>query len=187
MSAASQLHFFTAEEFLAWEPPDGSDRWELVDGVPVAMAPASDRHGAIQAEAARLIGNHLADTRPDCRVISEPGTQPDHINVRIPDLSVTCGPIDPTARFGNPIVILEILSPSNWRKTMRNVGSYAAIEGLTEVLVLHSTRMLAQVFRRGSADAWDEMAVMTAGDELVELTSMGFTAPLSAFYRTSGI
>ena len=117
-------------------------------------------------------------------MIVEPGTKPDDHNLRIPDLTVTCGPIDPAARFSNPVLIVEILSPSNWRKTMRNVDSYASIEGLAEVLVLHSSRMLAQVFRRGASGAWDDIAVMTAGDELVELTTIGFTAPLAAFYRT---
>lgn len=44
----------TVNEFLAWNPPD-SDRWELIAGAPRAMPPASPRHGAIQAEAARLM------------------------------------------------------------------------------------------------------------------------------------
>jgi Uma2 family endonuclease len=124
------------------------------------------------------------ERRPDCRVVIEPGTRPSGHNVRIPDLRVTCGPIDPTARFGNPVLIVEILSPSNRQKTMRNVASDASIEGLAEVFVLYSTRMLAQVFRRGASGAWDEIAAMTASDELVELTRIGFTTPLGAFYRT---
>lgn len=118
MSAANQL---PVDEFLDWPTPDGSDRWELVDGVPVAMAPASDRHGRIHAEVARLLGNHLADTHPECSVIVEPGTKPDDHNLRIPDLTVTYGPTDPAARFSTPVLIVEILSPSNWQKTMRNV------------------------------------------------------------------
>jgi Uma2 family endonuclease len=184
MSAANLHRLMTVAEFLAWNPPDGSDRWELVDGVPVAMAPASDRHALIHAEAARLIGNHLAEHRPDCRVLIEPGAKLDEQNLRIPDLSVICGPIDPAARFSTPVLIVEILSPSNWRKTMNNVARYASLEGLAEVLILHSTRMLAQVFRRGTFGAWDDIASFTSGDEVVTLESIGFTAPLAAFYRT---
>ena len=74
MSAANQLPAtMTAVEFLAWNP---ADRWELVDGTPRAMAPASPKHGAIQGEAARLIGNHLIERDPRCRVVVEPGIQP---------------------------------------------------------------------------------------------------------------
>ena len=33
MSAANQRpYLMTVAEFLDWPPPDGSDRWELVDG-----------------------------------------------------------------------------------------------------------------------------------------------------------
>ena len=92
MSAANQLSAaMTVVDFLTWRPPSG-DRWELVDGTPRAMAPSAPRHGAIQAEAARLIGNRLAELRPTCRVITEAGIQPKvraDFNVRVPDLAVT--------------------------------------------------------------------------------------------------
>ena len=45
-------------EFLAWDAP-GPGRWQLVDGEPVAMGPASRTHGSLQGELGRLIGNHL--------------------------------------------------------------------------------------------------------------------------------
>jgi Putative restriction endonuclease len=58
MSTANQLPDpMTVAEFLAWTPPDAIDRWELIDGTPRAMAPATPRHGAIQNEIGRLIGN----------------------------------------------------------------------------------------------------------------------------------
>jgi len=53
VSAASHLpDAMTVAEFLAWNPHDGSDRWELIEGAPRAMAPASPRHWAVQGEAA---------------------------------------------------------------------------------------------------------------------------------------
>lgn len=41
----------TVAEFLAWNPPEGQ-AWQLVDGEPQAMAPASRTHGTIQGELA---------------------------------------------------------------------------------------------------------------------------------------
>jgi len=91
MSAANQLPpAMTAAEFLAWT---GGERLELIDGTLHAMAPASPRHGAIQAEAVRLISNRLVELQPACRVVVEPGIQPRvraDLNVRAPDLAVTC-------------------------------------------------------------------------------------------------
>jgi Uma2 family endonuclease len=37
------------DEFLAWAAAN-SGNWQLIDGEPVAMAPSSDAHGAIQSE-----------------------------------------------------------------------------------------------------------------------------------------
>ena len=48
----------TVAEFLDWEPDDRSGRlWQLRDGEPEMMAPASDRHGSIQTRAG-LSGHH---------------------------------------------------------------------------------------------------------------------------------
>jgi Uma2 family endonuclease len=174
----------TVAEFLDWPTPNGSDRWELVDGVPVAMAPASDRHARIHAETARLIGNHLAERRPDCRALIEPGVQADEHNLRIPDVVVTCGPIDPAARLSDPLLIVEILSPSNWRQTRDNVQRYTATDSVMEVLVLHQSLIMAEVMRRSPAGIWDEHLLFIEGDTL-DLTSIGFSAPLAAFYRTA--
>ena len=44
----------TVAEFLQWDSPGGY-LWQLVDGVPVAMAPPVPLHGAIQNETGRLI------------------------------------------------------------------------------------------------------------------------------------
>ncbi len=41
----------TVEEFLAWSHGDGR-MWQLVDGVPTAMAPASRRRVQVQGELA---------------------------------------------------------------------------------------------------------------------------------------
>jgi Uma2 family endonuclease len=182
MSAAQLPHPMTVDAFLEWPTPDGTSRWELIDGLPVAMAPASDRHALIHAETTRLIGNHLAERRPDCRTLIEPGVRPDNHNLRIPDIVVDCGePADRLLRA--PMLLIEILSPSNWRRTWDNVLRYTAMQGVAEVLVLHQDRVMAELMRRGPDQAWNEHLLLIDGDR-VELTSIGFSAPLAAFYRT---
>jgi hypothetical protein len=90
MRAANRVpDLMSAADFRTGMMPDGSARWELIDVIPHAMEPASPWHGAIQAEVMRLIGNHLADLRPACRIAVEAGIQPrvcaDH-NIRVPDV-----------------------------------------------------------------------------------------------------
>jgi Uma2 family endonuclease len=172
MSAATQLPTaMTVDEFLAWEPPDGSDRWELVDGAPRAMAPAAPPHGFIQAETARLIGNHLAERHPDCRVATEPGVQPKvrgKSNVRVPDLAVTCTRQEPGDRLlREPVVVIEILSPSNKAETWQNVWSYVTIPSVREVLVVCSAEVRIDLLRRESSGAWpDDPLPLRSGDNV---------------------
>src|SRR5690242_18731699 len=105
----------TVEEFLDW-PGDGSRRsFELVDGEPRAMAPASITHGIIQANFSRLLGNHLTGSR--CYVVVAPGVIPrvrSEANMRVPDLAVSCETDDRGLRaLTEPTLVVEILSPSN--------------------------------------------------------------------------
>ena len=73
----SKPRHMTLAEFLSWEPADRSGvRWQLVDGVPVAMAPTTETHAALQGEIGRVIGNHLLGTRNHCRLLSQPGVVP---------------------------------------------------------------------------------------------------------------
>jgi Uma2 family endonuclease len=189
MSAANQLPAaMTAADFLSWNPQD-SDRWELIDGTPQAMAPASPRHGAIQSEAARLIGNRLAESRPACRVITEPGIQPKvraNMNVRVPDLAVTCAEWDPNERqLREPLIMVEILSPSNKADTWANVWSFVTIPSVREILVLYTAEVRADLLRRQQDGTWPDNPVSLTEGDAVTLESIDFTAPLAALYRTA--
>jgi hypothetical protein len=83
------------DEFLRWDSEDGY-RYDLVDGEPRAMAPASTFDGFLQNELGRLIGNHIRDKAPGCEVVANPDIVPrllsEH-NVGIPSLAVTCAPL----------------------------------------------------------------------------------------------
>jgi Uma2 family endonuclease len=62
----------TVDEFPKWDSEDGL-RYELVDGEPRAVAPASTIHGFLQNELGSLIRNHLRDTASGCEVVANPG------------------------------------------------------------------------------------------------------------------
>ena len=155
----------TVTEFLAWNAP-GETCWQLVDGEPVAMAPASRTHGTLQLELGSVIRNHLAEAGNQCTVIAAPGIVPRvraNENFRIPDLAVTCTRYD-TEEYdvSNPVLIVEVLSPSNRADTWRNVWAFATIPSLREILILSSTAIRAELLRRGSDGAWPEASVVIA-------------------------
>jgi Uma2 family endonuclease len=175
----------TVAEFLDW-PGDGtSARYELVDGELHAMAPASITHGIIQANVARLLGNHLLDT--PCHVVTAPGIVPRaraHQNMRIPDLAVTCEQDELGQRaLPEPVLIIEILSPSNETETRENVWAYLSIPSVRQVLLVRSTEIAAELLARQTDGSWpaNPDAIDPAGN--VSLGAIDFAAPLIEFYR----
>jgi Uma2 family endonuclease len=143
----------TVAEFLEWD--DGTDRrYQLVDGIPVVMAPATEAHGEIAAALTIEIGSRL---KPPCRVISEAGlTLPDRGDTYyVADLAVTCAPREPGRRMVvDPVVVVEVLSPSTgqvdrWRK----VADYRTLRSVQEILVVFSDERRVELQRRTS-DGW---------------------------------
>jgi Uma2 family endonuclease len=179
----------TVAEFLEWCPDDGQ-LWELVDGTPRAMAPGKLGHGALQSEMGRLLGNHLADRRSPCTVITTPGVIPrvrSDFNFRVPDLAVTCMPFASNdTHLAQPSLIVEVLSPSNQAETWANVWAYTTIPSVQEILVLHSVRIRADIFRRGADGTWPEAPEVVSEGEL-HLASVDFRVPVAAVYRTTDL
>jgi Uma2 family endonuclease len=180
--------WMTVAEFLAWTPPDRR-AWQLVDGVPQAMAPASVTHGAIQAQLAHLLMAHFEREGRPCVVVTAPGIVPrvdSAHNVRIPALAVTCGgmPAEEQALLADPVLVIEILSPSNQAETWANVWAYASIPSVREILVVRSASVGAAVLRRLADGTWPETPENVETGELA-LESTGFRAPLAALYRTT--
>jgi Uma2 family endonuclease len=178
-------HRMTAEEFIVWAGGDGR-RWQLVDGEPRAMAPAAATHGIIQARLAFLINQRLDAGSSPCVVVTEPAISPrvrSRSNLRVPDLAVTCTPIESGQLvLPEPVLIIEILSPTNESETWENVWAYVSIPSVQEILVVRSTTAAAELLRRRDDGAWpEEPSQLHAGDSL-HLVSIDLTCPLADVY-----
>jgi Uma2 family endonuclease len=186
-SALKPPAVMTVAEFLTWDSP-GEHRWQLEDGEPQAMAPASRTHGAIQSELGYLITNHLRVPGNPCSVVTTPGIVPRvgaNQNFRIPDLAVTRTNYEAEEYdVKNPVLIVEILSPSNQAETWRNVWTFTTIPSLTEILLLSSTTVRAEILRRDAVGNWPAVpAVIEDGD--LHLESIDLSLPLASIYRTT--
>src|SRR5271165_390766 len=174
----------SVDEFLNWDSGDFLT-YELVDGEPRAMAPTNRTHGMLQNELGSLIRNHLRATDRPCDIVTAPGVIP-HLfaahNMRVPDLGVTCTPYETEqAALPEPVLLVEILSPSNQAKTWANVWTYTSIPSVQEILVLHTNRIEAELLRRSADGTWPERTMINSDGELV-LDSIGFRVPLAALY-----
>ena len=181
----------TVAEFLEWEPDDRSGAlWQLRDGEPEMMAPASERHGSIQARLGQLIGVHLDANRPQCRAVTAPGVVPVHRsddNCLVPDLGITCAPPTGEHLMREPLVLIEILSPRNVSKTRLNVRAYLTLPSVMEIVVVHSTAIVAEILRRLPDGSWPHQPEFFDADDAFHLDSISYTTPLREVYRTSGL
>jgi Uma2 family endonuclease len=154
------------------------------------MAPGSETNAALQGEIGRLIGNHLLAKGGPCRLLSQPGIVPRiraERNFRIPDLGVTCAPPAQGVMVPNPILLIEILSPGNEAQTRANIWAYTTIPSVQEILAVHSTRVEAELLRRGTDGNWPEEPEILAGADTLNLRSIDYAVTLAALYRTTAL
>lgn len=174
----------TVEDFLAWDGGGHQGKLELVDGLVRAMAPASATHAIIQGNLVIAIGNHLRKRKSGCRVAPEAPVRPamgKGVNARAPDVAVTCAPPSASKTFDDPVLVIEVLSPSNDEDTWESIRALAPLPTLTEIVVVQSENVGVEVYRKGHGGAWsDEPERYHAGS--VHLASIGFDLDIAEVY-----
>ena len=140
---------YTYTDYLAW---DSDFRYELIDGLPVAMAGASRIH----QEAAGEIFNQLynfSKGKP-CKVYTAPfdvrlnAESFDDIVVQ-PDILVICdqSKLDAKSCIGAPDMIVEILSSSTARHDLFIKYNIYKNAGVHEYWIVDPERKIVQAFR----------------------------------------
>ena len=170
-------------EFLHWN--DGTDaRYELIDGVPVAMAPPAEAHRILAVRLVSRIDAALQSRRP-CNAQIEPGVvRPDRADsYYVPDIAVTSEPDEPGRQaMVAPILIAEILSPSTERSDRRlKLPAYQKIESVREILLIDADSYHAELYRREN-DHWGIELVRGARAKL-SLASVELGVPMSELYE----
>lgn len=174
----------TLDEFFAWDGGGHVGKLELVDGVVRAMAPASAVHSIIQLNVAAAIKTHLRGGR--CRVGTEAPIIPPmarRINARAPDIAVTCAPISDSPVFDDPVLIVEVLSPSNEAETWESIHALAGLVSLKEILIVQSTSVHAEVYSRAADGAWPRDPVVVTGGGTLRLESIDLGLSMVQVYE----
>lgn len=136
------LQRFTYEDRESW---DSEMRWELIDGVPYAMAGASLLHQSLVGELHVALKLHFKGG--SCRVILAPyDVKFTAYDVVQPDLLVSCGQgLGHQFHSGPPDLVIEVLSPSTTRHDrIRKLGLYAR-EGVAEYWLVTPHPLMVEV------------------------------------------
>lgn len=132
MSTYDLPHYFISD----WEQWEG--KWELVSGIPFAMAPAPSRkHQLLNF----LIGNAFltaSKTCGKCRPELEINYRISEDTVLEPDMVIVCGDLD----GGNylettPELVMEVLSPSTAQNDLNVKSRIYAEQGIPYYLIVH--------------------------------------------------
>jgi Uma2 family endonuclease len=170
----------TLAAFLEWD--DGTDRrYQLLDGVPVMMAPRAEAHGELVAAIMIEIGSRL---KRSCRVIADAGITVEGRSdtCYVADLAVTCAPGEYNPRMvAAPMLVVEVVSPSigeidGWRK----IADYRSLPSLREIVIAFHDERRITLLRR-TADGWRVEDLI--GQASIALGACERPIPLEAIYR----
>lgn len=174
----------TLEEFLDWD--DGTDtRYELLNGVALAMAPPNVAHGVLVTNVSVELRSRLS---PSCLVVGEAGIVLPNKSDRyyVADLAVACQHTDMSKQYlDEPLMIVEVLSPSTVTHDRGNkVPDYLRIPSVMVVLLVDSNERRVQVWRR-EEDIWTIRDLI--GDAEINLPELESSIPLSSIYTNTNL
>lgn len=160
MSVAEQaLAGMTVVEFIAFADSEPLRRYELVMGVPVAMAPATLRHSAICFNIEAALRRQVKER--GCQAYRDVGVarSDDAEFLAQPDVLVRCGPIDDRRRWiSDPTVIVEVLSKStmNYDRGLKMDSYLEDFPSIRHILLVYQTERRVELWSREGAEGWPD-------------------------------
>lgn len=158
------------------------ERWELIDGQPVMMAGANQRHQEIAANTLTTLRTQLRGS--PCRTTAaDSGVVSPKENVRYPDVVIDCGPRDDASmKVTTPTVVIEVLSPST-----RAIDSHLKLAEYKSNLdirciMLIDTDAICTLLHRRVGDGWTEIAFQDL-DDVIDLPEVNATLALRDVYE----
>ena len=158
--------------------------YELIDGVIFLMANPNENHEQIAANiGARL---KLAMDARHCRTyqggmrVQASAASSGHDKYR-PDLMVRCGPRGNATFVTDPVVVVEVLSPSAMdRDRGRKLTFYKALATMQHIVLAYADQMRLEHYFR-VPEGW-ECGVLTGPEDVLDLAAVEFHMELSTVY-----
>ena len=172
------------DEFMAFlEMRPKEERWDLIEGVAVMMAPPSLAHQWIARNLCELLNRAFAAQGSSLRAYHEiairlPGVhnfQPE------PDVVVAPGPAGPELYTQDFRLVAEILSPSNRRTEIdMKMHRYRQAASNAYAVILEPHEVLVEIYARSRN--WQPLILRDPSD-MIEMQEFGLRCSVGDLYR----
>ncbi len=133
---------YTYHDYVNWKGD-----WELIDGIPFAMAPAPMRkHQGLASEIIRHLGNQLEECL-ECEVLGEVDYKINEDTILRPDIVLTCGETGEAYLTKAPQIIVEIISKSSARRDEKYKFDIYESEKVPYYIIVYPDDLKAKVFK----------------------------------------
>jgi Uma2 family endonuclease len=172
------------DEFMAFleTRPDG-ERWDLIEGVAVMMAPASYAHQRITYNLCALLNGAFAAQSLDLFAYFDAGVRsPGVRNFQPqPDVVVVPGVAGYDLYSERFQLAAEVLSPTNTRTEIDlKLRRYREAADNLYVVVIDPRKIFVEIYTRRKA--W-QSASLTKADDRIEMPEFGLSCPAIELYR----
>lgn len=172
----------TVAAYLDWEARQEL-RYEFVNGHVFAMTGGSLAHNDIAINLLTALRPHTR--RQGCRINMADAK----VNItpqiyRYPDLIVSCDEQDKAAldALRYPKLIVEVLSPgTETLDRSEKFKEYRSLPSLEEYILVSSTQMEVEIYRRGEGRMWLYSAYQS--NDIIRLESVEFELPVEQLYE----
>ncbi|SEJ81250.1 Endonuclease, Uma2 family (restriction endonuclease fold) [Cyclobacterium xiamenense] len=182
---------YTYLDYLQWQM---DEMVELIKGKVFRAAAAPRRiHQELLLEMARIFADHL-DQHP-CKVfiapfdvrLPEDSNLPEKIDTVVqPDICVVCdrSKLDERGCLGAPDLVVEILSPGNNQKELKQKYDVYEKSGVKEYWIIHPDEQTLLVYRLING-AYQPSRLLTHGDLVHSQVITGFKLTISDLFESS--
>lgn len=181
---------YTYADYFKWQ---FDERLELIKGKIFTMSPAPNRsHQEISLAITLKIGNYLKG-KP-CKVYAAPfdvrlprSSKEDNaiFTVVQPDICVVCdlSKLDDRGCIGAPDIVVEILSPGNNKKELRNKYEVYEEAGVKEYWIIHPSERTFLKYTLDNKGLFQPSRLLIAGDELTSNVLPGFSMDINEIFE----
>lgn len=170
------------DAFLAAQRDDAA--WELVGGRIVAMTNPTERHEQIVSNIGAPL--KLAMDRLGCRAYFggmrvQRSDDSRGLDKPRPDILVRCGPVTPNTHITDPLVVVEVLSPSTIDVDRGDkLAFYKRQPTMRHIVLVYQDQMRIEHYRRTDR-GWETETLAAPADSLT-LEAVGFEMALATIY-----